>query len=265
MQEITSSSNPRIKLARKLQRRRAREQAGLCLLEGALLVADAWSAGVRLDSVFVTRRFVEQVEPPPILAALERAGVPLFLLTDPLLAEISDTATPQGIVALGHLPALPVPANPWLVLVLDGVRDPGNAGTLLRSAAAAGVELVIFGPETVDAFSPKVLRAGMGAHFRTAVQSCAAWTDVAALLGTQRRLFVADAQALVSYDAVDWQQPAGLIVGGESHGPSDVALAAAIPVAIPMQRGAESLNAGVAGSVILFEAARQRRGHGQGL
>lgn len=259
MQEITSASNPRIKLARKLTRRRAREQAGLCLLEGTRLVSDAWSAGVSFDSVFVTQRFVDQPEPLPILPALEKAGVPLLLVSEALLAEISDTTTPQGILALSHLPDLPVPANPWLVLVLDGVGDPGNAGTLLRSGVAAGVELVVFGPGTVDPFSPKVLRAGMGAHFRVATLLAASWDEVALALGAERPLYVADAQAVLSYDAVDWNQPAALVIGSEAHGPSQAALTAATPIAIPMASAVESLNAGVAGSVILFEAARQRR------
>jgi len=259
MQEITSASNPRIKLAHKLTRRRAREQAGLCLLEGSRLVSDAWSAGVRLDSAFVTQRFLAQSQPSPLLPALEKAGVPLFLISESLLAEISDTSTPQGIVALSHLPDLPVPTHPWLVLVLDGVGDPGNAGTLLRSAVAARVELVIFGPGTVDPFNPKVLRAGMGAHFRIAVVTAASWAEAEAALGRGRSLYVADAQAQISYEAVDWNQPAGLVIGSEAHGPSQVTLAAATPIAIPISSAMESLNAGVAGSVILFEAARQRR------
>ena len=259
MQEITSASNPRIKIARKLSRRRAREQAGLCLLEGTRLVSDAWSAGVSFDSVFVTQRFVEQAEPLPILLALEEAGVSLFTVSEALLAEISDTTTPQGIVALSHLPDLPVPPHPWLVLVLDGVGDPGNAGTLLRSAVAAGVELVVFGPGTVDPFSPKVLRAGMGTHFRIALRVASDWDEVASVLGGERPLYVADAQARLSYDAVNWNQPAALVIGSEAHGPSQAALTAATPIAIPISSAVESLNAGVAGSVILFEAARQRR------
>lgn len=259
MQEITSGSNPRIKLARKLTRRRAREQAGLCLLEGTRLVSDAWSAQVRFDSVFVTQRFVDQPEPLPILPALEKANVPLFMVSEALLAEISDTTTPQGIVALSHLPDLPVPPNPWLALVLDGVGDPGNAGTLLRSALAAGVELVVFGPGAVDPFSPKVLRAGMGAHFRIAVRVASDWDEVVSVLGQERPIYVADAQARVSYEGVDWNQPAALVIGSEAHGPSQAALTAATAIAIPISSAVESLNAGVAGSVILFEAARQRR------
>lgn len=259
MLEITSSSNPRIKLARKLQRRRAREQSGLCLLEGMRLVADAWSAGILFECVFVARRFALQMEQNPLFLALEQAGIPLFLVDEALLGDISDTVAPQGVVALAAIPALPARQRTGLALVLDGVGDPGNAGTLLRSAAAASAGLVIFGPDTVDAFSPKVLRAGMGAHFRIPIQLCATWAEVEAALGSQRQLYVADAQAQAGFDEVDWRQPAGLVIGSETHGPSQSAQAVAIPIAIPMQGGVESLNAAVAGSVILFEAARQRR------
>lgn len=263
MQEITSAGNPRIKLARKLQRRRAREQTGLCLLEGVRLVADAWAADAYFDAIFVTRHLWDQRASLPLLASLERAAAPLFLISQELMAEISETVAPQGIAALCHMPRLSIPTNPWLVLVLDGVGDPGNAGTLLRSAAAAGAERVIFAPETVDPFSPKVLRAGMGAHFRVAVSQAESWDEVVTGLGAGRRLYTADAGARLLYTDVNWRLPSALVVGSESHGPSRAALAASTPVAIPMRAGIESLNAGVAGSVVLFEAARQRRAIGK--
>lgn len=259
MHQITSPANPHLKLARKLQRKRAREQIGLCLLEGTRLVADALSAGAGFDSVFVERQLAAQAEQIPLLTTLQQAGVPLFVVDAALLESISETVTPQGIIALAHLPAPVIPAAPSLVLVLDAVGDPGNAGTLLRSAVAAGVDLIIFGPGAVDAYSPKVLRAGMGAHFRTALCSCDTWAGVIEHLGEGRRLYLAEAQAQVRYDAADWRSTVGLIVGSEAHGPGREARSAATPVAIPMLGGVESLNVAVAGSVILFEAARQRR------
>lgn len=111
---------------------RAREQTGLCLLEGMRLVKDALSAGARFDSVFVDRRLVEQAEQIPLLTTLQQAGVPLFVVDAALLESMSETVTPQGIVALTHLPAPVIPANPWLVLVLDGV---GIQATQARSCA----------------------------------------------------------------------------------------------------------------------------------
>jgi TrmH family RNA methyltransferase len=121
------------------------------------------------------------------------------------------------------------------------------------------VDLVLFGPETVDPYNEKVMRAGMGAHFRTPMQMGEAWAELATWLDEQLPLYVADAGAKLAYDEVDWLQPAILAVGGEANGASDWVLQRATPISIPMQGATESLNAGVAGSIILFEAARQRR------
>ncbi len=95
-----------------------------------------------------------------------------------VFATLSETVTPQGIAAVVALPHLPEPMSRTLTLLLDQVRDPGNAGTLLRSAAAAGVELVLFGPETVDPYNEKVMRSGMGAHFRTPIRVAEKWDEV---------------------------------------------------------------------------------------
>jgi TrmH family RNA methyltransferase len=151
------------------------------------------------------------------------------------------------------------PERPTLILLLDQVREPGNAGALLRSAEAAGADLVIFAPNTVDPFNDKAVRAGMGSHFRLPLQICRTWEQVLGLLG-DIPLYLAEARADLAYDEMDWRRPAGLVVGGEADGASEEARRAATPIAIPMLGDAESLNAAVAGAVILFEAARQRRG-----
>ncbi len=257
---ITSTSNPKVKLARKLRRRRHREQEGLCLLEGERLLRDAWQAGVRPHTVFYLPQAREQ-RPPlhRLLAALEAAGVPVLACTEPVFASMVETVTPQGVLALAPVPRQPLPATVTLALLLDRVRDPGNAGTLLRSAAAAGADLVIFGPETVDPFNGKVLRAAMGAHFRIPLRSVPTWAALEELLPRLGHLYLAEAQAETLYDQVDWRRPSTLVVGGEAAGASPQARAQATPIAIPMANGVESLNAAVAGSVILFEAARQRR------
>ncbi len=257
---ITSTSNPQVKLARKLRRRRHREQEGLCLLEGERLLRDAWQAGVRPRTVFYLPQVAER-RPPlrALLAALERAGVPVLACTEPVFASMAETVTPQGVLALAPIPERPLPTAVTLALLLDRVRDPGNAGTLLRSAAAAGADLVIFGPETVDPFNGKVLRAAMGAHFRIPLRSVPRWAELEELLPRLGQLYLAEAQAETLYDQVDWRRPSTLVVGGEAAGASPQARARALPIAIPMANGVESLNAAVAGSVILFEAARQRR------
>jgi RNA methyltransferase, TrmH family len=193
-----------------------------------------------------------------LLKQWREQGIPVFTITPEVLAAVTETVTPQGIVAVVHIPQLTPPDPPGLVLVLDQVREPGNAGTLLRSAAAAGVDLVLFAPETVDPYNDKVLRAAMGAHFRLPIQIYQQWQEIITTLD-RRACYAADAAGEVAYDQVDWTEPAAIIIGGEASGPSAEAQQLATRVAIPMHRQTESLNAAVAGSVILFEAARQRR------
>ncbi|MEZ4831625.1 MAG: RNA methyltransferase [Caldilineaceae bacterium] len=258
MADITSTSNPRVKQARKLQRKRHRDESGLCLLEGARLIEDAWRAGAVFDSVYVVANAADAGTWATLIGDMRARGVAVFTVTGAVLSAMTETVTPQGIAALVKIPDLVSSPTPHMILVLDRVRDPGNAGTLLRSSAAAGVDLVIFGPETVDPFNDKVLRAAMGAHFRIPLCVCADWADVAARLG-ERPVYVAEASAALRYDEARWDRPCALVVGGEAAGPGDEAIRHGAPIAIPMHGQTESLNAAVAGSVILFEAARQRR------
>ena len=144
------------------------------------------------------------------------------------------------------------------VLILDRLRDPGNLGTILRTALAAGVEGVLLAPGTVDATNPKAVRAGMGAHFRLPMAAMD-WDEIAhAVAGC--RVYLADARGSISYTDADWTGRVALIVGGEAAGAGSRAHALAeATVAIPIAAGVESLNAAVAAGVLLFEAARQRR------
>ena len=257
---ITSTSNNRIKEARKLQRRRERYEQGQMLIEGVRLVRDAWQTGATLHPVFYAPEAVTvESATAALVNELAAARVEVVPCSESVFATLSETVTPQGIAAVVALPQLPLPTPRTLTLLLDQVRDPGNAGTLLRSAGAAGVDVVLFGPETVDPFNEKVLRAGMGAHFRTPIRMAEKWDDLAAWMDGDQPLYLAEATGEVSYDLVDWTLPATLVVGGEANGASVWVRERAIAISIPMERATESLNAAVAGSVILFEAARQRR------
>lgn len=257
---ITSKDNSRIKEARKLADRAGRTARGAFLVEGVRLLTDAWQSGVRPLAVYATEDAARHnAALAGLLDDLRAAGVPLFFCTPGVLATLSGTVTPQGVAAELPLPRLALPAQLSLLLVLDRLRDPGNAGTLLRAAEAAGVGLAIFGPETVDPFNDKVVRAGMGAHFRLPLRECRSWAEIDALLPPGCALLAADADGASAYDAVDWRQPAALVVGGEAEGIGPAARARAQLIAIPMLGRAESLNAAMAGTVILFEAARQRR------
>lgn len=256
MKEISSAGNSQLKLAGKLRRRRQRQAHGLCLVEGTRLVQDALSMRAAFHSCFVT---AAAAGARPELVAQIEALCPLYLLSPELLDRISETVSPQSIVAVVAAPQLPLPAAAALSLVLDGVRDPGNAGTLLRTAAAAAVDQVLFGPGCVDPFNGKVMRAAMGAHFRVPLRTLENWDALGTLLSAGQSLYLASAQGDLRYDEVDWSRPSALVLGSEAHGASPQVRAGAATVAIPMAAATESLNVAAAGAAILFEAARQRR------
>lgn len=256
---ITSRDNTQIRAAKRLLQRKGRAEDKALLVEGARLLRDAWAAGIAPYLVFVQPESLPAHSPAhALLRQLAESGVTIEETNKRAFGELSDTVTPQGIAAVLPLPDLPWEPRPNLLLALDGVRDPGNAGTLLRSAEAVGVQGVIFGPDTVDPFNGKVVRAAMGAHFRLPIREVTSWTE-AVTLAPIDRWFVAAGEAESSYDTIDWDQPAVLVVGAEATGASSEMRARGHVISIPMLGGTESLNAAMAGTVILFEIARQRR------
>jgi TrmH family RNA methyltransferase len=179
-------------------------------------------------------------------------------VTDTLLNSISETETSQGILAVLDYFPLPIPANLSFVLVLDSIRDPGNLGTLLRTAAAAGVQVVFLPPETTDAFAPKVMRAGMGAHFRLPIFPLN-WDEIR-VRTRSLKVYLAEMEGATSCWEADFRAPLALIVGGEAEGASQPARnLASQQVYISMPGGSESLNAAVAGAILMFEIVRQRK------
>ncbi|MGC1378438.1 MAG: RNA methyltransferase [Anaerolineales bacterium] len=254
---ITSPQNPKLKLVRALQgRAKDRREAGAFLAEGVRLVEEALAAGWPFRFVLYGSQLSERGR-----ALVEKlAGkVDVEQADDALLESISDTETSQGIIAVLELTNLELSnlKSPTFVLIPDQIRDPGNLGTLIRSAAAAGVDAVLIPPETADAFSPKVVRAGMGAHFRLAVYSLG-WDEIRSLI-TGCAVFLADAGGQTSCWGADFRQPLALIVGGEAEGASQSARKLADRlVNIPMPGKIESLNAAAAGAILMFEVVRQR-------
>jgi TrmH family RNA methyltransferase len=252
---ITSTQNPKIKLVRALSgRARQRRQAGAFVVEGVRLVEEAgrspWPIRFVLYDETLSRRGSE------LIAQFQARQIECEAVAASLFKSLSETETPQGILAVVEWRPLPLPAFPTFVLIPDQIRDPGNLGTLLRSAAAAGVEAVLLPPETSDAFAPKVLRAGMGAHFRLPIQPLS-WAEI----GERTRhlkIYLAEMDGTPCWQA-DLRSPLALIVGGEAEGASQQARhLAQEKISIPMRAQVESLNAAVAGSVLMFEVMRQR-------
>lgn len=255
MSSISSPHNERVKLVRQLQQQaKARRQHRRLVLEGVRLVRDALETGIRPDFVCYTPD-IEDRPGQALIARLQDQGIVCLTVTGELMREMADTETPQGILGVFPWPDQSLPASPALLFVADGWRDPGNLGTALRTAAAAGVEGVVVTPGTVDPYNPKTLRAGMGAHFRVPVLALA-WPDLAGRF-PGLPIYVADAAGEVRYDAVDWSRPSILVIGGEAYGPQDAVRR--LPhtlISIPMVAGAESLNAAVAASLLIYEARR---------
>ncbi|WP_324670082.1 TrmH family RNA methyltransferase [Geochorda subterranea] len=251
--------------------RRARRQ---WVLEGVRLIEDAQRAGLIVRHLVVARRLVEAQDGDGAVAALmaevEQRGGRVSLCSDGIVSLLADTAHPQGVVALveGELPALPSPgrlAPP--VLMLAGVQDPGNVGTILRSAAAAGVGAVVLDAGCADLSHPKVIRASAGAVFRV---PAARLTEPGALPTLARQLRGRGWQVLgleahggTPYHAVALGGPVALVAGSEARGIApDLAAECSGFLTIPLARGIESLNVAAAVAVVLFEAARQRAGRG---
>jgi TrmH family RNA methyltransferase len=257
---ITSQKNDKVKYVRTLQgRRRARQQEQHLVFEGVRLVEESVRAGVSPTFVFYTEAAdgIDSERSSRLLESLREMNVPCYAVSDPVMAACSDTETSQGVLAVLPIPKLPRPERPTFSLILDQVRDPGNLGTTLRTALAAGVEQVLLAPGTVDATNPKVVRAAMGAHLRLPVAELE-WDAIArAVSGCDVWLAAADGET--PYTAVDWTQPVALIIGGEASGAGEQAQAIAYgQVSIPMAAEVESLNMATATAVILFEVVKQR-------
>ncbi|MGD2145326.1 MAG: RNA methyltransferase [Anaerolineae bacterium] len=255
---ITSLSNEKVKFVRRLQAQKAFRRRERCLvLEGVRLVGEAVRAGLAPDLVLYEEGFASESRHRGLLDALSALDAPCHIVSESVIKSCSDTMTPQGILAVLPFPELSPPTPLTFVLILDRLRDPGNLGTILRTALAAGVEQVLLVPGTVDWSNPKVVRSAMGAHLRLPIAE-ASWESIAEEV-SGCETWLAAAQGGKPYTNVDWVRPAALIVGSEAHGAGDQARAfAGNSVSVPMCAGVESLNAAVAAATILFEVVRQR-------
>ncbi len=251
---ITSHANPKIKHVRALARRRERYATRQFILEGVRLIEEAVNANITPMLVLHTSQVEEDAR--TLLERLRTMTSEVYAVSEAVMKEISNTETPQGILTVVPFVELPMPAQPQFVLILDSVRDPGNVGTILRSARAAGVDAIFFAASTADPYNDKVVRAAMGAHFYVPLR-VASWQMIADAIPHIARVYLADARGDLVYTQADWSRPVALIVGGEATGASDAAQKIATArVCIPMHGGVESLNAAMAATILLFQAAR---------
>lgn len=261
-------------LGKLVARAAERRETGLCVVEGPRPVS------VALAEADVQELFVEEGRYASLAAEAEDGGVPVSVVAEGVLAQVLSTVTPQPVAAVAARPDRSLDdlllamldgdsvVGPGPVLVLAGVGDPGNVGTLLRSATAAGAAAVVVGPGTADPFGPKAIRSSAGAGFTIpvlagepaeAVTTCVGAGLVSVAAVAPHGSATADAgSGSIPYDQADLAGPCVLVLGAETAGVPE-GLDIDLEVRIPHQGDAESLNVAMAGTVLLFEAARQRR------
>ena len=258
MKFVRSRSNPLFKSLLKLKdSTRERRREGSALLDGAHLVAAYLERVGKPQAIAVS---VNAAETPEIRRLLEKSPSPEpIVLTEALFRDLSPVVTPSGVLAVIAIPPAPsVPHDVQCCLLVEDVQDPGNLGSILRSAAAAGVRHVLLSKGCADAWSPRVLRGAMGAHYLLVIAERA---NLPAFAREYRgQMVAAAADAKKSIFDIDLTLPTAFAVGNEGSGLStELAAQADVLAAVPMSDGLESINVGAAAAVCLFERVRQLR------
>jgi RNA methyltransferase, TrmH family len=257
-----TAGSTRVKEARRLSRRSERSERRLFLADGPKAVEGALQVSGCVVEVFATPDATQRYD--ALVRAAQGAGAAWVLVDDRALASLSDSVTPAGVVAVCRFLDRPLAdllaAGPWLVAVCADVRDPGNAGTVVRTADAAGADLVVLAGTSVDAYNPKTVRASVGSvfHVPLAVEPDAA-AAVAALRAAGLSVLATAGDGDVSLYDAPLAGPTAWLFGNEAHGlPVDLVALADHAVSIPIHGRAESLNLSTAAALCLYESARRR-------
>ena len=265
----TGAHSPRLKAARRLNKRAFRQRERAFLAEGPQAVAEAFHCGAQVTDLFVT--VPARTRHADLVAAIATAGTPVHVVSGEVMDELAQTVTPQGLLAVCGFVDVPLAevarAKPALVALLANVRDPGNAGTVLRTADAAGAHAVVFADASVDPYNGKCVRASAGSLFHLPVVAGTRLEEaVVTLREAGLRIVAADGRAGRPLDDPEVQArlagPTAWMFGNEAWGlpPEFVALADE-PVAVPIYGRAESLNLAAAAAVCLYASAGAQRTH----
>lgn len=263
--KITSSANPTIKAVLNIKRRKSSDDRALFLIEGPHLLEMALHADVLIREVFFTESFNRKEEGQLLLEQLKKNRDSLYEVTDSILHKLTETEAPQGIVAVAEyrqpsLKELRLGSNPLLV-VADGIQDPGNLGAMIRTADAAGADAVIILPGTCDVTLQKTIRATAGSLFHIPVAEAPVKDFLDWLRSHTMRLAVTAADAGTSLFEARLDGPLALAFGNEAHGVrQEIRKAADLVVHIPIYGNAESLNVAASAAILLYETIRQRSG-----
>jgi len=255
MKNISSSDNPVYKQLKRLsESARARRKSGETLLDGIHLVKASIESGHKPKQIAVAESALSRKEVSSLVDGV--LDIPVVCLTDVLFSMISPVDTPTGVLALIDIPKLSMPEMTDFCLMVENVQDPGNLGSILRSAAASGVTQACLSSGCADAWSPKVLRGGMGAHFVLAIEEQV--NLVEKLRSFSGVSLATSLDADISLFEVSLTGSLAVLVGNEGAGLSaDLAAQASMKVRIPMQPQMESLNVAAATAICLFERVRQ--------
>jgi len=261
--------SPRLKAARRLNKRAFRQRERAFLAEGPQAVAEAFHCGAQVTDLFVT--VPARTRHHDLVAAIAAAGIPVHVLSGEVMDELAQTVTPQGLLAVCGFVDVPLAevarVEPALVALLANVRDPGNAGTVLRTADAAGAHAVVFADASVDPYNGKCVRASAGSLFHLPVVAGTRLEDaVVTLREAGLRIVAADGRAGRSLDDPEVQArlagPTAWMFGNEAWGlPPELVALADEPVAVPIYGRAESLNLAAAAAVCLYASARALQVH----
>jgi len=257
---IISDKNQKVQLVRQLiEQTKIRRKNTAFVVEGVRLLEEAfhaaWEIKLILYSNTLSPRGYELIE------ECKLRNVVIDEISNTIMDNLAETETPQGVIAVVAQPDQKIPEDLNFVLICDGIRDPGNLGTIIRTAAAAGVQVVFLTPGTTDPFSPKVVRSGMGAHFFVPVFQLA-WEEIEKICKQREnpiKILVSTIDASNDLWQEDLKDPIAIVVGSEAEGVSEEAIRIADSLlSIPMPGRTESLNAASAASVLLYEVIRQR-------
>ncbi len=262
-EKITSLQNPRLKQLVKLRDRRPRDESGTFLVEGYREIRRALEKGIRFQELYFSPEWFLGENEPELIKKAEASGALLFELSKEAFAKAAYRERPDGLLGVAPqwqrtLDSLTLPENPF-ILVIEAIEKPGNLGTILRSADAAGCDAVIVCDPVTDLFNPNVVRASTGVLFSVACvvdesQRVHAWLKARGI-----RSIATTPAATALYSDSDLTGPLAIVMGSEQYGLSDFWLRAAdLPVRIPMAGQADSLNVAMATLITLFEAVRQR-------
>jgi len=259
MERITSKDNQYLKTARAVQQKKGRKQQGCFLVEGVRLAEEAVSSGSSVRYALFAESALDDVRTEALALRMQELGIPMSMVSDELLRSAAATENPQGVLLLVDLPAeqaVPAVAGGCYAYA-DGVRDPGNLGTIIRSAYAAGVSGLILSPDSADVYNPKVVRSSMGAVFRLPMQVMAGKEAALELMrGMDARIIVAAMDGRDVRKAADVLRDTHVwILGSEAEGAADFWREQAdLSVSLPMREDAESLNVASAAVVLFYQS-----------